>query len=76
MRLKKNKIKWIKKNNKCKRIKKKKKIEQLKYEYKLSNDGILMSKLISNEIYIQCKDYYSIIHNKNIFLEKLWKLYN
>ena len=50
--------------------------ETFKNEFKLSKDDILNSKMISNGIYIQYKDYYSIIHNKKIFGKKYFSFIN
>ena len=50
--------------------------ESFKNEYKFSKDDILNSNIISNGIYIQYKDYYSIIHNKNIFGKKYFSFSN
>ena len=50
--------------------------ESFRNEYKLSKDDIVNSTMISNGIYIQYKDYYSIIHNKNIFGKKYFSFIN
>ena len=50
--------------------------ESFRNEYKFSKDDILNSTMISNGLYIQYKDYYSIIHNKNIFGKKYFSFIN
>ena len=50
--------------------------ESLKNQFKFSKDDILNSNIIANGIYIQYKDYYSIIHNKNIFGKKSFSFSN
>ena len=50
--------------------------ESFKNEYNFSKDDILNSSIISNGIYIQYKDYYSIIHGKNIFGKKYFSFSN
>ena len=50
--------------------------ETFKNEFKLSKDDILNSKMISNGIYIQYKDYYSIIHGGKVFGKKYFSFIN